>query len=67
MTNNEKELIGIIDTLCDAVGDSLCGCDACPYAETINDEQCEAYDIIARIKAKSANKNQEDKNESKRI
>ena len=41
MTDNERELIGIIETLCDAVGDSPCGCDACPYADTKTDDQCE--------------------------
>lgn len=50
MTDNERELIGIIETLCDAVGNSPCGCDACPYADTKTDEQCEVYDIIAKCK-----------------
>lgn len=50
MTNNERKLIDIIKTLCDAVGDSPCGCDACPYADTQNDGQCEVYDVIAKCK-----------------
>lgn len=50
MTNNESELIGIIETLCDAVGDSPCGCDACPYVDTMNNEQCEVYDVIAKFR-----------------
>ena len=50
MTDNERELIGIIETLCDAVGDSPCGCDACPYADTKTDDQCEVYDIIEKCK-----------------
>ena len=44
------ELIGIIETLCDAVSDSPCGCDACPYVDTMNDGQCEVYDAIAKAR-----------------
>lgn len=54
MTNNESRLIGIIETLCDAVGDSPCGCDACPYVETMKDGQCEVYDIIAIVERDGA-------------
>jgi hypothetical protein len=45
-----NELIGIIETLCDAVSDSPCGCDACPYVDTMNDGQCEVYDAIAKAR-----------------
>ncbi len=48
MTDNEKALIGVIETLCDAVGDSPCGCDACPYVSS--EEQCEVYDLIGKVK-----------------
>lgn len=44
------ELISIIETLCYAVSDSPCGCDACPYVDTMNDEQCEVYDVIAKVR-----------------
>ena len=44
------ELIGIIETLCYAVSGSPCGCDACPYVDTMNDEQCEVYDVIAKAR-----------------
>lgn len=49
MTDNERELIGIIKTLCDKVSDSPCGCDACPYVANA-DEHCEVYDVIAKCK-----------------
>lgn len=50
MTDSKRELICIIETLCDAVGDSPCGCDACPYVDTKVDDQCEVYNIIAKCK-----------------
>lgn len=50
MTNNEIELIKIINVLCDSVSDGPCGCDACPYVHTIQDEQCEVFDFIEKIK-----------------
>lgn len=52
MTNNEEKLIGVIKTLCDAISDGPCGCDACPYGEY--EEQCEAYNFIDDIKAGEA-------------
>ena len=50
MSENERDLIEIIDTLCDAVCDSPCGCGCCPYVYTIVDEQCEVYDVISKVK-----------------
>lgn len=50
MSENESDLIGIIETLCDAVSDMPCGCDCCPYADTIVDCQCEVYDVISKVK-----------------
>ena len=50
MSENERDLIEIIETLCDAVSDSPCGCECCPYADTIVDEQCEVYDVISKVK-----------------
>ena len=50
MSENESNLIGIIETLCDAVSDTPCGCECCPYADTIVDEQCEVYDMISKVK-----------------
>lgn len=49
MTNNEEKLIGVIDTLCDAILDCPCGCDGCPYGKH-EGEQCEAYNLIGDIK-----------------
>lgn len=48
MTKNEEKLISVIQTLCDAILDNTCGCDACPYREY--EEQCEAQDLIEEIK-----------------
>lgn len=50
-----NELIGIIEALCDAVSDSPCGCDACPYGDTMNDGQCEVYDAIAKVRKGGVN------------
>lgn len=50
MTNNEIELIEIINVLCDSVSDGPCGCDACPYVNTMRDEQCEVFDFIEKVK-----------------
>lgn len=55
MTNTERELIGIIEVLCDAISDTPCGCDACPYADSKIDEQCEVYDTIAKVKVGGVN------------
>lgn len=32
------EAIGYIKVLCDAVSDQPCGCDACPYGDTVDDD-----------------------------
>jgi hypothetical protein len=50
MTKNEIELVGIVANLCDTVSDTPCGCDACPYVDTMNDGQCEVYDVLAKVK-----------------
>jgi len=50
VTDNERELIGIIETLCDTVSDSPCGCDACPYVDTKTDGQCEVYNVVEKCK-----------------
>ena len=49
MTKNEEKLISVIQTLCDAILDNPCGCDACPYCE--DEEQCEVQNLIEEIKA----------------
>ena len=48
MTKNEEKLISVIQTLCDAIWDNPCGCDACPYSEY--EEQCGAHNLIEDIK-----------------
>jgi hypothetical protein len=32
------EAIGYIQALCDAVSDQPCGCDVCPYGDTVDDD-----------------------------
>ncbi len=32
------EAIGYIQSLCDAISDQPCGCDACPYGDTVDDD-----------------------------
>lgn len=49
MTKNERNLIRIIETLCEAVSDTPCGCDCCPYADSKVGEQCEVYDVISSV------------------
>lgn len=50
MKDNLKKIIDIVEVLCDAVSDGPCGCDACPYVDTItNDEDCEAISIKAKL------------------
>lgn len=45
MTLNEA--IGYIQDLCDAVSDQPCGCDACPYVDTVDgDGNCEIMRAI---------------------
>lgn len=42
-----EEAIGYIQDLCYAVGDSPCGCDACPYGDTVDTEgMCEIMKAI---------------------
>jgi len=41
------EAIGYIKTLCDAVSDQPCGCDACPYGDTFDDD--EICDVMRAI------------------
>ena len=36
-----KSLDSIVKTLCEAVSDTPCGCDCCPYSETNDEEECE--------------------------
>lgn len=55
MSKNEEKLIEIIEVLCDAVSDSPCGCDACPYVDSKVDEQCEVYGFIGKVKAGGEN------------
>lgn len=41
------EAIGYIQDLCDAVSDQPCGCDACPYGDTVDSEGiCEIMKAI---------------------
>lgn len=41
------EAIGYIQDLCYAVSDTPCGCDACPYGDTVNsDGECEIMRAI---------------------
>lgn len=41
------EAIGYIQELCYAVSDQPCGCDACPYGDTVDgDEVCEVMRAI---------------------
>ena len=41
------EAIGYIRDLCDAVSDQPCGCDACPYGDTVDgDGECEIMRAI---------------------
>lgn len=50
MKDNIKKIIDIAQTLCDAVGDMPCGCDACPYVDTKkDDEDCEVYQVISEL------------------
>ena len=49
MTKNEEKLISVIQTICDAILDNPCGCDACPYSEY--EEQCEVHNLIEEIEA----------------
>lgn len=42
-----EEAIGYIKVLCDAVSDQPCGCDACPYGDTVDDDGiCEVWKAI---------------------
>jgi hypothetical protein len=41
------EAIGYIKTLCDTVSDQTCGCDACPYGDTFDDD--EICDVMRAI------------------
>lgn len=51
MKDNLKEIINIVEVLCDVVSDSPCGCDACPYVDTKrSSEDCEAISITAELK-----------------
>lgn len=41
------EAIGYIQELCYAVSDQPCGCDACPYGDTVDDDEiCEVMRAI---------------------
>ena|GEM_PF-4427557 len=41
------EAIGYIQGLCDAVSDQPCGCDACPYVDTVDgDGICDVWKAI---------------------
>jgi hypothetical protein len=42
-----EEAIGYIKTLCDAISDQPCGCDACPYGDTFDDD--EICDVMRAI------------------
>lgn len=46
------DLINISENLCDILLDLPCGCDACPYNNTKNneDEDCIVYKTISQIK-----------------
>ena len=50
MTNNEEKLVEIIEVLCDAVSDTPCGCEACPY--NTQSEECEVGELIEELRGK---------------
>ena len=51
MTNNESTLIEIVEVLCDCICDLSCGCDICPYAESMDENgKCEVHQYIEKVK-----------------
>lgn len=50
-----KKAIEMLESLCDVISDMPCGCDCCPYEETMDDETggCEVYETIKKIKRDS--------------
>lgn len=47
-----KKAIEMLESLCDVILDMPCGCDCCPYKETMDDETggCEVHETIAKLK-----------------
>ena len=51
MTSNEFTLIEIVQVLCGCICDLPCGCDICPYAESMDENgKCEVYQFIGKVK-----------------